>query len=298
MRIYFYIIAMAFALLQFTSCQEEELDRNSIFTDEPTTEKNSFDQWLKKNYTDTYNIKLIYRLEDMETDFNYTLAPADFIMAQKLAKVVKYTWLEAYDEVAGLDFTCTYVPKIIHMVGSPAYEETGSVALGQAEGGLKITLYMVNYFTLDAATLNSLYFETMHHEFVHILHQTKNYDTEFQRISEGNYVDNDWYLSDDEEAQAKGFVNAYASSQPDEDFAETIAIYVSIKPTEWEELLSKAGENGASLIVRKLNMARQYMSETWNINLDELRNVTQRRLSDVTDGTLDLSPVATLDETD
>lgn len=66
MRIYFYIIAMAFALLQFTSCQEEELDRNSIFTDEPTTEKNSFDQWLKKNYTDTYNIKLIYRLEDME----------------------------------------------------------------------------------------------------------------------------------------------------------------------------------------------------------------------------------------
>ena len=194
--------------------------------------------------------------------------------------------------------TCTYVPKIIHMVGSPAYEETGSVVLGQAEGGLKITLYMVNYFTLDAATLNSLYFETMHHEFVHILHQTKNYDTEFQRISEGNYVDNDWYLSDDEEAQAKGFVNAYASSQPDEDFAETIAIYVSIKPTEWKELLSKAGENGASLIVRKLNMARQYMSETWNINLDELRNVTQRRLSDVTDGTLDLSPVATLDETD
>ncbi len=75
MRIYFYIIAMAFALLQFTSCQEEELDRNSIFTDEPTTEKNSFDQWLKKNYTDTYNIKLIYRLEDMETDFNYTLTP-------------------------------------------------------------------------------------------------------------------------------------------------------------------------------------------------------------------------------
>lgn len=127
------------------------------------------------------------------------------------------------------------------MVGSPAYEETGSVVLGQAEGGLKITLYMVNYFTLDAATLNSLYFETMHHEFVHILHQTKNYDTEFQRISEGNYVDNDWYLSDDEEAQAKGFVNAYASSQPDEDFAETIAIYVSIKPTEWKELLSKAG---------------------------------------------------------
>lgn len=95
MRIYYYIIAVAFVLLQFTSCQEEELDRNSIFTDEPTTEKNGFDQWLKKNYTDIYNIKLIYRLEDMETSFNYTLAPADFIMAQKLAKVVKYTWIRS-----------------------------------------------------------------------------------------------------------------------------------------------------------------------------------------------------------
>ena len=45
-------------------------------------------------------------------------------------------------------------------------------------------------------------------------------------------------------------------------------------------------------------MAKQYMSETWNIDLDELRNVTQRRLNDVADGTLDLSPVATLDEND
>ena len=62
------------------------------------------------------------------------------------------------------------------MIGSAAYNSgDGTMVLGTAEGGLVITLYMVNRLTdatlRDYATLNEYYFHTMHHEFTHILNQ-------------------------------------------------------------------------------------------------------------------------------
>lgn len=48
--------------------------------------------------------------------------------------------------------------------------------LGQAEGGMKVTLFRVNEIdknNLSVAQLNEYYFKTMHHEFTHILNQKK-----------------------------------------------------------------------------------------------------------------------------
>ena len=45
---------------------------------------------------------------------------------------------------------------------------------------MKITLYNVNDINpdkIDINLLNEYYFQTMHHEFAHILHQTKNYES-------------------------------------------------------------------------------------------------------------------------
>lgn len=53
----------------------------------------------------------MYRLQDIESDHNYSLAPAQYEKSVELAHIVKYAWLEAYDEVAGVDFTRKFVPK-------------------------------------------------------------------------------------------------------------------------------------------------------------------------------------------
>lgn len=294
MKKYILMLGMAAALFGLGSCSEDDLDPVSIFQPEERKE-NDFDKWLKKNYTDTYNIRLIYRLEDMETDLEHTLAPADFEKSQKLAKIVKYAWLEAYDEVAGVHFTRAYVPKIIHMIGSAAYESNGTMILGTAEGGLKVTLYLVNNLTIDEAFLNEYYFKTMHHEFTHILNQTKDYDTAtFDLISEGSYVSGDWYLTREADALKQGFITPYASSQPGEDFAEMVAMYVTLTPAAWAARMETAGATGAPIINQKLDIVQKYMSESWNISLDELRDVVQRRMGDIVDGTFDLSPVCTL----
>ncbi|MBS5529044.1 MAG: putative zinc-binding metallopeptidase [Prevotella sp.] len=294
-----YIAALGLAaatVLSFTSCSEDELDRNSIFEQGTVTaNQNDFDIWLKQNFTEPYNIRVLYRMEDMETDLEHTAAPADFILSQKLAKIVKYAWLEAYDEVAGVDFTRQYVPKVLHFIGSALYEDNGTMILGTAEGGLKVTLNMVNDLQIDREFLNTYYFRTMHHEFTHILNQTKNYDTDYERISEGQYVAGDWYLQSDTEARQQGFIRNYSMSSPDEDYADMLSMYVCHTPEEWAGLMREAGPKGAEIITRKLGMIKIYMDTQWNIDLDKLRDAVNRRMGDVCDGTLNLSPICTLD---
>ncbi len=273
----------------FTSCDNDnDLDSKSIFAqDSLTVKKNKFDAWISQNYVSDYNVNLLYRYEDIETNHDYTLAPADMEKAEKLAKIVKYCWLEAYDAVAGINFTRTYVPKTLQMIGSGAYESNGTVVLGTAEGGMKVTLYFVNELAMDADFLNEYYFKTMHHEFAHILHQTKNYDPAYDRITESDYVQGDWYQIGEEEALSKGFITPYAMSEPREDIAEMTAMYIVTAPSEWEARLEAAGE-GRAKIEQKLGIVKKYMQDSWNINLDDLRDEVQSRMANVVNGKLDL----------
>lgn len=266
-----------------TACQGDDLSSQSVMTDDGLQYHDPFDDWLYMNYTVPYNIRLKYHMEDIESEYEYTLAPADYDKAVKVAHIFKYTWLEAYDEICGVDFTRRYVPKVMHLVGSAAYARNGTIMMGQAEGGMKITLYAVNQLQLNHTFLD-LYFHTIHHEFAHILHQTKDYPPDFEKISEGRYVSGDWYLETDQHALQTGFVSAYAMSEPREDIAELTAEYITHDADYWQKLMSNAGQQGAAIISMKLDILRAYMLSAWNIDIDELRDIIQRRVDDVIEG--------------
>ena len=72
--------------------QEDELDPNSITYE--------FDKWLEDNYRKPYNIKYIYKMQDVGTNMNYNLIPADYDRAVNLALLVKWLWFDVYSEVA------------------------------------------------------------------------------------------------------------------------------------------------------------------------------------------------------
>ena len=78
----------------------------------------------------------------------------------------------------------------------------------------------------------------------------------------------------------RGFITAYASNEVHEDFAETIANFVTHDKAWWNEQIETAGD-GAAYIEQKLELARTYMAETWNIDLDSLRDIVQRRSSEI-----------------
>jgi substrate import-associated zinc metallohydrolase lipoprotein len=271
-----------------SACGEDALTGESAFVDTEATQQTAFDEWKYRNYVVPYNISLLYRLQDMETDFNYTLSPANYEQAIRVAHLIKYCWLEAYDEVAGINFTRKYAPKMIHLVGSPAYNGDGTAILGLAEGGVKITLYNVNGLQIDKKFLNTYFFETMHHEFSHILHQTKNYDTAFDLITDLEYVTGNWVNQSPQTAAEKGFVSTYAMSEPREDIAEVTALYIIRTESEWKALVSGAGPVGGSLITQKADLMKRYMLESWGIDMDRLRYVVQQRMNDVVTGKIDL----------
>ncbi len=270
-----------------TACGDEELSPDSILDNHAPQYADPFDTWLHDNYTVPYNIRLKYQMEDIESDYTYTLAPADYNKAVMVAHIFKYTWLEAYDEICGIDFTRRYVPKVMHLIGSAAYAQNGTIMMGSAEGGMKITLYAVNQLQLNHTFLD-LYFHTIHHEFSHILHQTRDYPPDYGKISEGKYVSGDWYLETEQHALQSGFVSAYAMSEPREDIAELTAEYITHDAEYWQKLMTNAGPKGSAIIAMKLDILRSYMLTAWNIDIDQLRDIIQRRTDDVIGQRIDI----------
>ena len=80
-----------------------------------------------------------------------------------------------------------------------------------------------------------------------------------------------------ESALQKGFIAPYASKADGEDFVELIALYVNRSAEEWEEMLTTAGDTGRPKIEAKFEIVSNYMKSTWNIDLNELREIVLRR---------------------
>lgn len=262
------------------SCDNQDPFGDTIFIDEQSRATN-FDKYITDSFRLKYNIDVLYKFTDIESDMTYNLAPAKLENAQLLAQIVKHVWLESYDELAGIDFTRKYAPKILMFIGSGAYDNRGAVVLGTAEGGLKVSLYLVNSLVLNPDFLNKTYFHTMHHEFAHILHQTKSYDQDFKLVTDSSYVGGDWLYVSEAIARSKGYVSPYSMYEANEDFVEMYSFYVTNTSTWWTNMLASAGK-GAPIISRKLEYVRTYFKEKWSIDIDQMRDIVLRRSNEVT----------------
>ena len=269
--------------LFFSACSDDdELSATSVVR-ETTTEENDFDRWLTRNYVEPYNILFKYRFEDIESNMDYYLTPASYEQSIAMAKLVLHMCLEAYNEITGdTEFIKSYFPKILFLVGSYAYKTNGSLVLGTAEAGAKITLYNVDGLVPTAVNAKTSYFKTLHHEFGHILNQTKPYSTDFSEISGPDYVQDQCFeiYTTDEMALQAGFISPYASKSDSEDFVELISLYVNRSADEWEEMLTTAGSSGREKIEAKFEIVYNYMKDSWSIDLNELRDIVLRRAAE------------------
>jgi substrate import-associated zinc metallohydrolase lipoprotein len=293
MKNIFYKILIFFLFTQvFVSCTKEENFGPSIFDTTDSLNVNSasyqFDVWLKDNYLKVYNLDFRYRMQDVGSDLDYNLVPVSFVKAQQMAKLVKYLWFDVYATIISPEFLKQNGPKIIHLIGSPAYDPISqTIVLGTAEGGIKVTLYRCNDLDpTNVGMLNEYYFKTMHHEFAHILHQKRNYPVEFKELSKGKYNPEGWQTLSDSEAASLGFVSPYAASAIQEDFVEIISNYLVKSDDDWNKILllaSKAGVDGSgktlpddgvdgkALILRKLELASFWLKNSWEIDIVKMR---------------------------
>lgn len=277
------------------SCSEDDLNAESVITIDKK-QANDFDKWLTANFVNPYNLEFKYRYEYKETDANYYTVPAELNQAIEMAHLVKYLCLESYDEVAGIDFTRNYFPKMIFTIGEWEYRNNGTIILGTAESGKKILLTGVNYldtYKSSPAALNHYYFKTIHHEFTHILNQTKEYSAEFKLITGNSYVADSWSKEPfDVGYLERGFISDYAQHSDTEDFAEMMSLYVTNSKEQWDEWMAEAGENGAPLLQAKLDIVKSYMKDSWGIDMDKLRDTILRRQADLAAGKVDLTDIS------
>lgn len=282
-----YIMSVSALILGLTSCSDDNFTESIYDTSVKTVDTNAstaeFDQWIYDNFTKPYNVEIQYRFNFSSSDMSFQLAPATYNKSQLLTHFIKYLFYDVYTKFAGDNFMRQYGPRIFHFIGSSGYSpRTGTEVLGLASGGVKITLYNLNemkdytpgttYTSSDMFVLNQKYFHTMHHEFSHILHQTKSYPVTFGQITSGTYDPIDWFKRDSVESHRLGYVTHYATSATYEDFVETLSCIITDDDYRWMMRIInacspgwRAGDKDQVLdLIKKLNIDPDKAGTHWN----------------------------------
>ena len=113
--------------------------------------------------------------------------------------------------------------------------------------------------------------------------------------SEDGYLADSWNASDySGDYLQRGFITRYAQHSDREDFAECMSVYVTRDASWWANALAEAkgaDKDGSAKLSTKMGIVKAYMLETFNIDLDALRETILRRQAEVMAGLVDLHSV-------
>ncbi|MBT1695643.1 putative zinc-binding metallopeptidase [Fulvivirgaceae bacterium PWU4] len=273
-------VVLAALLVTMMSCSDEDtLDVSFLDTD--PSEKSAIDLWIDDNYTSPFNIAVEYKWDPYELPSNRVLVPVKEDKVIPVMKVVKDTWIDPYVLKAGEAFVKEHAPKQFLLVGSAKYNDDGTIVLGEAESGRKVTLFVVNDFNRQNVPAVKQMLHTIHHEFAHILHQTILYPREYKQVTPSGYTAS-WYNTDDATARALGFITPYARASSDEDFVEMISMMLVEGRAGYEAILSKVPEEGRALLRKKEAFVVAYFKQSWNIDFYSLQTATQEAITKAT----------------
>jgi len=234
------LLLISSVLFSLCSCDKEDDMREESVVVVETSNQNELDVWIYENLTAPYNVEVKYKWDDSEIDNAYTVVPPKVEKAKEFLEAYLNVWIKTYEAEANAggdpEFLHKYMPKLLVLVGCPQYNEDGTMLLGLAEGGRKVTIFDIDNFNepyltgweteeeiqliKKRAVISA--FHTLHHEFAHIMHQTKFYPDEFKEICRGDYTGN-WYEVYETEARTKGFITPYSMLNENEDFVEIVA---------------------------------------------------------------------------
>ncbi len=112
------IVAISILLFVGLSCSDDNgIDKNiSVISLDKEKSNTQFDKYLAEVYTKPYNIEFLYRWSDTEANMDYSLVPTKHSKAVQMANLIKYLFLDVYDEVAPKNFLKQYCPKMIMLV--------------------------------------------------------------------------------------------------------------------------------------------------------------------------------------
>lgn len=282
---FYSIVALCFVGgLLMTSCSKEDSLGESRLDTTPQP-KSELDLWIDKNFVDDYNIATHYKWDQSMVDYNRYLFPPTLEKVQPALEVVRKIWLDTYNDVAGESFVKKIAPRELLLIGGVNLNTTGTITLGLAEGGMRITLFQTDY--LDKSDLEGvrMFVHTIQHEYIHILNQTEVFDRKsFSVITPSGYTQ-DWYESSHEEARELGFITNYSRSNVDEDFAEMASMMLVYSPEEYNAIVNSISSAKAKEDIRKKEaIVVSYFRDQFDLDFYELCKKADEHTKEVIDG--------------
>lgn len=266
------LLAISFFVTIY-SCSNEEALKNSNL-DTSTPELSATDIWLRENYTTPYNIEVHSKWDENKVDFNRFLFPPTEEKILPAMEAVKEIWLDTYRQVAGDDFVKIIAPREILLVGGINLNPSGTITLGLAEGGKRITFFNTDLVDLKDRDQLIRFVSTIQHEYTHIINQTVPFDIEtYEQVTPSGYTAQ-WFNSSIAEARELGFISDYARSNESEDFAEMVTAILSNDTVTYNAIIDGIASEQAKADIRvKEALVVDYFKSEFGVDIYELQRV-------------------------
>lgn len=282
------VISLGVILLMASCYKDETLDTPQTQNDANLTTE--LDKYIETDFVEEYGMAIRYRFVDRYAKPTQRVTPPRLDVVKPMLEFIKTFWVEPFLEVQnGEAYFRSHVPAEVVFLGGLIYNADGTVTLGTADAGAQITFTNVNAFDLSDKEWEGLQLHTVYHEFAHIVHQRHKLPTGFENISASGYTSGgSWFTLTDEEALIRGFVSPYATSSPNEDFAESVSFY--LYEADYDALFvtdepscttpdCEARNAGRELIREKLAAIKEHYLKVVGVDLEAVRNAVQAKLN-------------------
>ena len=272
-------IAAVLALWLAACNNKETLNPESVIQPRVTAQT-ALDTYIYNNFQKPYNISVTYNYIDADFEMGKYFYPPTEAKVQPMLEIVKKVWIDSYTQVAGQDFIKSVAPRQISLIGGYNMNSDGTITLGFADSGMKITLFNVDQLDVTKHDATRQYFHTIQHEYCHIINQRKPYSEEYGKITPSDYTAN-WYNVRLADANKKGFITPYSMLNDIEDFAEMTSGILSMSKTDWDAKVNAIPEEGRNIIRKKEEFVVSYFKSEWNIDLYKLQEVVENQMLSV-----------------
>jgi substrate import-associated zinc metallohydrolase lipoprotein len=281
------LLLIAIASLTIPACYPDEelnIPKKSV-----TDSEDDLDEFIQDRFIDEYGVAVRYKFVDRYVDQNKRVTPPKLEVVRPMLDFLTDFWVEPFSEVAnGETFFRNHVPAEVIFIGSTIYNADGTVTLGTADAGARITLTEVNFIDVNDRDWIFRQLGTIYHEFAHIMHQRYNLPASWQQISPQGYTSlGSWYNLTDEEALQRGFVSPYGTSTFNEDFAEVVAFFLFDPDFHTKYINDEANcttadcvsrNEGRAKLRQKLTAVISHYKQNVGVDLEQVRARVQARL--------------------
>ncbi len=271
----------------FCSCYpSEELN---VPQKEVEIEFTELDRYIDENFTQEYGMAIRYRFVDNYLNPGQFSTPPRTEVVRPMLDFIEDFWIGPYEDIpGGEEFFRAHVPAEIVFIGGRIFNANGTETLGTADAGAQITFVNVNAIDRSDTAWRDLQLQVVYHEFAHTVHQLYKLPNAFETIAEPGYTGpTSWFVLNDAEALSRGFCSPYATSSPNEDFAETVAFFLFdqnfdenfiIQDPNCETEACLRANEGKVLIDEKLASIIDHYDRVTGVSLEALREAVQSRL--------------------